>query len=115
VAYLSPRDTFALFNPPVTAIVSWAGSPAQLVAENPDRIAVAFTNPGTSAVSISTRVNQGATDGHVIPAQSLPLIFNNRDHGPLSQIAWYACAPATPGRMIVTEVILERYPSSGAR
>lgn len=111
--YLSPRDTFGLFNAPKVSVVSFPVGVSQLAQENPDRVVLTLINSGTQPFVVSPVPPGSTTQGLSLSAAGGNVTFLNRDHGPLSQCAWFLSIGGVGGQATVIEVILERYPKTG--
>lgn len=111
--YLSPRDTFGLFNAPKVSSVLWGPGVTQLVGENPDRVCLVLVNTGTAVFNVSPEASVATNSGLSLSAAGGQVTWVNRDHGPLSQVAWFANITGPGGRALIIEVVLERYPAPG--
>jgi hypothetical protein len=111
--YLSPRDTFGLFNAPKVSVLNINSGVTQIAAENPDRVVLTIINSGTATVVISPVPPAGTSQGYLLGAGGGAREFINRDHGPLSQCAWYVSISGIGGQIVVIEVVLERFPAPG--
>lgn len=110
--YLSPRDTFGLFNAPTVAGVNFSTGGTQLCTENPDRVILIFALAGTVQAAIAPKQIASQTDGILLGGKIDVYEVTNQQHGPLSQVAWFGFTSGVNARVIVIEVVLERYPQT---
>lgn len=108
---LAPWDEMAYFDAPRWTLTQMVvGQSIQVVGANSQRVVLMFAAPaGIADPEISTRDDLGATKNLLVKSGNLPLIFTQRDHGPLCQAQWFGTSTAAVN-LTVVEVVLREWP-----
>jgi hypothetical protein len=107
---MAPWDENAYFDLPiVTALNVGIGPTQQVIGANPRRVVLMFSNPGAQVIiGTSSRIISGL-EGFNVSNALAPIVFTQKDHGPLCTIEWWANFIAS-GQLTITEVLLREWP-----
>lgn len=103
---LAPGETFLNQQKKSTAFITSILAPSlamQLVTQNRERVAVAFSSDPAVAYSISLNPNPTDGQGIDIPANAAALVFTLNAHGALVFGPWYCASAAPPATITIAE------------
>jgi hypothetical protein len=102
------RHDIGCYSYPVQTDIIIAGvATPSIVANNPTRVYLAFSNPTPGQrIVITTKPTQSITQGIIVPTNNYPLEFNREDHGPLVTAEWGCISAAINANLSVIEIFL---------
>jgi hypothetical protein len=107
---LSPMDELTYFELPKMSVVNIGGvGSTQIVGNEPRRVVLILSCPAGSPIFVSPRDEGGTQFGLTLSNTTLPLILNQKDHGPLTQVTWFGETTAVGAVVHVVEVLIAHW------